>query len=99
MYEEASEFRDANDEVDYIGAVDAVLDELYFCYGILYKLGITEEMADDMFDAIHQANMSKKKGIKEGREGFDAADAGKPKDWVDPRKMMEEIIHAHIHNT
>lgn len=98
MREEAYEYRDANEERDYINVVDSVLDELYFCYGILYKLGLTENMIDDMFTAIHNANMSKKKGVKEGREGFDAADAGKPKDWIDPKQAMGEILNAHINN-
>ena len=99
MREESLEFRDANEGRNFIEVVDSVLDELYFCYGILYKLGVTEEMANDMFTAIHNANMSKKKGVKKGREGYDAADAGKPEGWQDPHKVMEEIINAHLNNT
>lgn len=99
MREEANEFREAYENLDSIGCIDAVLDELYFCYGILYKMGIDEALVDEMFAAIHKANMAKKSGVKSGREGFNAADATKPVSWVDPRVAMTEILHAKINNT
>ena len=48
---------------------------------------------------VQKTNFQKKKGVKKGREGFDAADAGKPVDWIDPRLVMEEILSAHLDNT
>ena len=98
LREEAKELVDAYGDDDYIGCVDAVIDTLYFTYGIAYKLGLTERQLNDMFLMVHQANMNKKKGVKKGREGFDAADASKPKDWVDPRESMKEYLNDFYSN-
>jgi len=96
LIEEAREYQEAIGRVNFVECIDAVLDGLYFSYGILYKMGLTEQMVDEMFDAIHQTNMAKAKGIKPGREGFKAADATKPTGWVDPKVRMEEILNAYI---
>ena len=99
LIEEAREYQEAIGERDFIGCVDAILDSLYFSYGILYKMGLSEELVNELFTAIHEANMAKKRGVKEGREGFDAADAAKPKDWRDPRDIMKEILADAINNS
>ena len=96
LVEEANEFRDAVEEVDYIGCIDAIIDSLYFSYGILYKLGLDEALVNRLFTVVHNANMQKAKGIKAGREGFNAADASKPEDWIDPRTAMMEILCDYI---
>jgi hypothetical protein len=92
LVEEAAEFRDAYENVDLADMIDAILDSLYFSYGILYKLGLTEPVINEMFEAIHNANMQKTKGVKSGREGFDAADAIKSEGWQDPKKVILGIL-------
>ena len=95
LTEEANEFLQAAENNDLIGCLDAIIDSLYFSYGILYKLGVDEDDLNKLFTIVHNANMGKKKGVKAGREGHgDAADATKPDDWKDPRKLMEEYIDA-----
>lgn len=92
LIEEANEFDDAWGEQDFIGAIDSCIDSIFFAMGILYKMGVTPEKFDRIFDAVTQANMSKKIGVKEGREGFDAADAIKPADFKSPEEAIAEIL-------
>jgi len=96
LIEEAREYQEAIGKADFVDCVDAILDNLYFSYGILYKMGLFEPLVDQLFSIIHDANMAKAKGVKVGREGFDAADANKPKGWVDPKIKMKEVLSAYI---
>lgn len=64
---------------------DALIDLIYFAYGRLYEIGIFPEAFEQMWSAVHQANMKKKKGNK-GR-GSDL-DAVKPEGWEAPEKKF-----------
>lgn len=64
---------------------DALIDLIYFAYGRIYELGIFPEHFSAMWDAVHSANMKKKKGNK-GR-GSDL-DAVKPEGWEAPEKKF-----------
>ena len=99
LIEEAREYQEAIGHADFIDCVDAILDGLYFSYGILYKMGLSEDIVNSMFNAIHEANMTKAKGVKAGREGFKAADATKPSGWVDPKITMTEILSDQLDKT
>jgi len=92
LLEEAEEFAEAYQKDDMVEAVDAVCDSIYFAYGILYKMGISEEKFNDIFSVIHNANMNKKLGTKKGREGYDAFDATKPEGWVAPEDQILEVL-------
>jgi len=96
LIEEAREYQEAIGRADFVECVDAVIDNLYFSYGILYKMGMDERLVNRLFDVVHNANMTKAKGVKAGREGFDAADARKPKDWIDPKDKFKEILSDYI---
>jgi predicted HAD superfamily Cof-like phosphohydrolase len=88
--EEFCEFENSQSIVD---DVDALLDLCYFAIGGLYRMGLTESQIRRCFMSIHNANMNKKAGVKEGREGFDGVtDANKPEDWIAPEKHIEEIL-------
>jgi len=65
---------------------------MYFAQGILYKMGISDDEYQKIFEIVHAANMSKKPGVKEGREGFDAVDAVKPEDFVSPEDAIMRIL-------
>jgi len=95
LIEEAREYQEAIGRVNFIDCADAIIDNLYFSYGILYKMGLDERLVNRLFDAVHEANMTKAKGVKAGREGFDAADARKPEDWVDPKDKFREILNDY----
>ena len=100
LIEEAREYQEAIGRVDFVECVDAILDGLYFSYGILYKMGLSEEVVNKLFTAIHGANMSKAKGVKKGREGFkNSADAIKPPTWVDPKQLISEILKDELNNS
>lgn len=92
LAEEAQEYMDANLEGDLPGAVDACIDSIVFAMGILFKMGVTEEEFDTIFEVVMNANMTKKIGVKAGREGFDAADAVKPTDFIPPEVFIKEIL-------
>ena len=64
---------------------DALIDLIYFAYGRLYEIGIFPDGFTAMWDAVHSANMKKKKGNK-GR-GSDL-DAVKPEGWEAPEKSF-----------
>jgi len=94
LKEEADELMDAAMNDDYVGCIDAVIDSLYFAYGILYKLGLNEEDVDALYSIVHNANLQKKLGIKANRPGFDAADAIKENGWQAPEEQMKDYIHS-----
>ena len=96
LIEEAREFQEAIGRADFIDCVDAIIDGLYFSYGILYKMGLDEQLVNKLFEVVHNANMTKARGTKSGREGFDAADANKPKEWVDPKNRFKEVLSEYI---
>ncbi|MDJ0952542.1 MAG: hypothetical protein QNJ81_02565 [Acidimicrobiia bacterium] len=93
LKEEIDEIETAFERGDFIGILDGLIDLEYFLLGIFYKNGINESTHAQLFDAVHQANLLKKMGVKEGREGFgDAADAVKPDSWVDPELKFARIL-------
>lgn len=92
LKEELTEFEDSETLVD---DVDALLDLCYFAIGGLYRAGLTPEQIRGSFEVIHNANMAKKIGVKENREGFDGVtDAVKPEGWVSPEQKIYELIYG-----
>ena len=92
LREEIDEFEQAYKKGDFIGVLDALIDLEYFLYGVFWKNGISEEVHAELFDAVHDANMMKRRGVKAGREGYDAADASKPAEWTDPTLKFARIL-------
>ena len=95
LNEEISEFELADEQASLASQADALLDLVYFALGALYKMGFTSNEIDDMFVAIHTANMTKTKGVKASRHVEGAADAVKPDDFHDPKHIIQEIIDGH----
>lgn len=91
LTEEAQELGEAHYAKDYVGCVDAVLDSVYFSFGILYKLGLTADEIERSFAAIHLANMTKERGVNSKR-ATGAADAVKPEGWMSPEERIKEIL-------
>lgn len=94
LNEEVQEFIDASHETDYIGQIDALIDLQYFAMGALYKLGLTADQINCCCTAVHVANMTKKKGVKQSRGDGSAADAIKPEGWVAPEQRIGEILES-----
>ena len=87
--EELEELMVAFDKQDIVQMVDAVGDLIYGAMGTFKKMGLTREHVRAVFLAIHNANMTKKKGDK-GR-GSDE-DAVKPADFVPPEEAIASIL-------
>lgn len=92
LQEEINEIMEAYENADFIGLVDGLIDLEYFLLGVMYKCGLDAESHRDIFTAVHNCNVKKVMGVKAGREGFDAADAVKPEDWVPPEEMIDGIL-------
>jgi hypothetical protein len=89
VQEELTEFGQAFAKQDIVGMVDATIDLCYGAMGTLVKLGLTREQAVLCFDAVHDANMTKKKGRT--HRGSDE-DAAKPADFVPPEERIGFIL-------
>lgn len=87
--EEANEFEEAWAQADRVGMLDALIDMAYFLLGRVYECGFTEAQWDKCFTAVHECNMTKRKGNK-GRGSDD--DAVKDADWVGPEARIKEIL-------
>lgn len=94
LQEEIDEFEEAVRGGDVIGAVDAMVDLMYFANGVLYKMGLTAQEIDDCCEAVHNANMEKKRGVNAKRAVEGAADAVKPEGWVSPEERIAAILGA-----
>ena|SRR5210317_1463226 len=91
LLEEVDEFEEAHHAGDIIGCIDALMDNIYFALGALYKMGLNEEDIDFIFMTIHHANMAKKLGIND-RRATGAADAVKPDGWISPEARIADYL-------
>lgn len=91
--EEAHEFEEAWKKADTIGMLDALIDMAYFLLGRVYECGFTEAEWDKCFAAVHECNMTKRKGNK-GRGSDD--DAVKDADWIGPEERIREILNQSV---
>ncbi len=78
LTEEIKELMDAKTIAE---QADALGDLIYFAAGRLYEMGVK---GGPVFDAIHAANMKKKRGELSKRPGSLGYDAIKPKGWTHP---------------
>lgn len=94
--EEGDELREAWKNEDLVGAFDALLDAAYIIYGTALRMGITPEMWQEGFDAVHSANMTKRRAqrAEESKYGL-TYDIVKPADWVSPEETLAEILGAY----
>lgn len=96
LKEEVQEFEEAYHKGDYIGAVDAMIDLMYFAVGVLYKKGLSADQIELCCTAVHEANMEKKLGVNHRRGDGSAADAVKPEGWVPPEQRIIDILDGAI---
>lgn len=91
--EELDEFKEAYKLKDTVGMLDALIDMTYFILGRVQECGFTEVEWDKCFTAVHECNMTKRKGNK-GRGSDD--DAIKDADWVGPEARITEILNQTV---
>lgn len=96
LREEVSEFEDAFAMGDLIGMIDSLVDGLYFGVGGLYKLGLPPEAISEIVLAVHEANMTKKKGTVAHRATDGAVDAVKPNGWIPPEERIGQILDKYL---
>lgn len=77
-----------------VHSVDAVIDASYFAIGAMARTGLTVQQAIRCFEAVHNANMTKKKGVVAGRGDMGVPDAVKPADFVPPEEQIYEILYG-----
>ena len=82
---------------NYVGYIDALIDNIYFCLGGLKRIGLDAEIVEEIFEAIHQCNMQKVKGKKQ-RETMSDDDAIKPFEWRSPEMTIIDILDKRQEN-
>jgi predicted HAD superfamily Cof-like phosphohydrolase len=90
LTEEVNEFLEAGLAGDMVGAVDGLLDTVYVALGTLHMMGVP---AEDCWQMIQKANMSKVRGVTKRGNTIDAA---KPDGWVGPEAGIAAIILRKI---
>lgn len=86
MEEEIHELSDAHSNMDLVGVADALADLVYVALGTAHMMGIP---FDEVFKAVHAANMQKQRGITKRGMLYDAM---KPSGWVGPEEEIETIL-------
>jgi len=95
--EEVKEALEAFEERDADGVVDAIIDTMVFALGTLELFGVNTEEA---WEEVHSANMTKRVGIKEGRDNpYNLPDLTKPSGWKSPshEKNLGTIKEALVY--
>lgn len=88
MREELEEFGEAVNAEDMVKAADALADLVYVALGTAHQMGLP---FDEIWAAVHKANMQKMRGI--GKRGM-VYDAVKPPEWVGPEAEIYAAIYA-----
>ncbi|WP_082050637.1 pyrophosphohydrolase domain-containing protein [Risungbinella massiliensis] len=90
LEEEIQELRDAKSVED---QADAMIDTIYFALGTLVEMGVKPE---ELFEIVHQANMSKL--WEDGKPRYRESDGKviKPPTWQDPQPLLKEAIQKQM---
>lgn len=94
--EELEEFEDAYRAGDFPDQIDSVIDLLYFGVGALVRMGLPSAVSREIFNAVHEANMTKQKGQKKERDVQHQNDAVKPEGWQSPEFRIMQILDYHF---
>jgi len=86
LEEELEELEIAHAKRDLVGVADALADLVYVAVGTAHMMGID---FDQVFKAVHAANMQKLRGITKRGMVYDAI---KPEGWVGPESKIESIL-------
>ena len=86
LVEEADEMRDAGLAQSVPKQVDAFVDSIYFALGGLYRMQVLEACF-----LVHEANMTKKKGVNERRD-MGVEDVIKPASFVPPEEAIAKML-------
>jgi len=87
IHEELTEFAEATNSGDIVGAADALADIVYVALGTAYKMGLP---FDEIWQAVQSANMHKVRGMTKRGNKIDAV---KPEGWVGPEAAIARAIN------
>lgn len=88
LLEEINEFLEAVNNQDLVEQADAMIDTIYVALGTLVEMGVEP---DDLFQIVHQANMSKL--FPDGLPHYnEIGKVIKPEGWRDPHPQLEQAI-------
>lgn len=90
--EEKQEFFQAHHQQDVIGAVDAVIDLMYFGIGFLRRMGLNSQQISECMTAVHISNMEKQLSMSVQKRVEGVPDAAKPEGWVGPEERIAFIL-------
>jgi predicted HAD superfamily Cof-like phosphohydrolase len=90
LEEEVAEFAEAVDRRDLVGAVDALVDLVYFALGASHQMGVDFDQA---FLLVHMANLQKQRGKTKRPESANG-DAVKPEGWTDPKVALHALLYS-----
>lgn len=90
LAEELDEFATAVGEANIVGVSDALADLIYIALGTAYQMGLP---FDDIWKAVHSANMRKERGITKRGNKIDAI---KPAGWVGPEAEIARLIQRKL---
>lgn len=77
-----------------VKSIDALIDASYFAIGGMARAGLTTDQAWACFMAVHEANMTKKRGAAPTRGDMGVPDAIKPAEFVPPEQKIYEILYG-----
>jgi len=90
LSEELEEFSESAMVGDIVGVADALADLIYVALGTAHHMGMP---FDDIWRAVHEANMRKVRGAtKRGNE----VDAMKPLGWVGPERAIARALSTAL---
>jgi len=86
MAEELTEYNEAIVKADIVGIADALADIIYVALGTAYKMGLP---FNEIWNAVHSANMHKIRGTTKRKNKIDAM---KPVGWRGPEAAIARAI-------
>lgn len=90
MLEELQELNEAYANKDIVDAADAIADLVYVALGTAYCMGLP---FDAIWEAVHEANMTKVSGTTKRGMRYDAI---KPIGWQGPEPRILAILNAAV---
>ncbi|MDR1914223.1 MAG: hypothetical protein LBQ68_07075 [Clostridiales bacterium] len=85
MQEELNEFCEARNIYE---QTDAMVDLIYFALGTMVEMGVKP---DEVFEVVHNANMSKL--WEDGKPHYNEdGKTIKPQNWIDPEPLLRRVI-------
>ena len=81
------EIDELNEAVDIYEQADAMIDLIYFALGTLVEMGV---QPDEIFDIVHEANMTKL--FEDGTVHYRGTKVIKPPHWQDPKPKIIDAI-------